>query len=494
MSSYIINRKRETDIGYIDNIRSNLNTTVKNNSLDSLVEYAANGDINNLIGDDGYGIPEDAFIKPTGKSVWYDANGNYYKLSTDKNYYEYHNSNGDVIARVEASDVNAKLQAGLLTEGDELPSNTSAKQAVSKIQDSIKSAWNSAKKTISTGWKSFTTWINGGSGNGNDSKIINKNIGNFDSSTYGSKSIVTNLNKSRKNYGIDTSVLTGTTGTTSGLDGGAGYVPYYSQSDSRWKNDYYGYDGATMDDTGCGPTAMSMVASGLTGKDIQPTEMASLAEWSGMRDSTGTNANFINFSSNIYGLNSSEIIKPDEDVLYSAASNGPTVLLGKSSNGTINPYTSGGHYVVTDGVDANGNVIIKDPRGMSYNKRYSIKDLVKTTGNMWSFGGFGKSNAKSGINAFKNTDEIKSNSNKSTTSSSNKTNSSNSNNKNFYSTGVNKQFNASTNLYRAQDELNAAKKAGKDTKKKRKLLNVQRHHTKLQLKQIVLTHQMRQHI
>ena len=190
--------------------------------------------------------------------------------------------------------------------------------------------------------------------------------------------------------------------------GGSG-VPYYAQTDKKWADNAYGNDGATMGDTGCGPTAMAMVTSSLTGEEVNPTEMASLANATGMRDETGTNANFINVAANTYGLSSNESSIPDSSTLYESAKNGPTVLLGQNESGTNNPFTDAGHYVVTDGVDSHGMINIKDPRGKGYNKKYKASDLANTTSSMWDFGGSGKNKktenniSKAKLNNRKNT-------------------------------------------------------------------------------------------
>ena len=147
-----------------------------------------------------------------------------------------------------------------------------------------------------------------------------------------------------------------------------------------------------MGDTGCGPTAMAMVTSSLTGEEVTPTEMASLASVTGMRDETGTNANFIDIAANTYGLHSNESMIPDSNAIYESAKNGPTVLLGQNDSGTRNPFTDAGHYVVTDGVDSHGMINIKDPRGKGYNKKFKASDLANTTSSMWDFGGSGKNN------------------------------------------------------------------------------------------------------
>ena len=175
--------------------------------------------------------------------------------------------------------------------------------------------------------------------------------------------------------------------------GGSG-LPYYAQTDKKWADNSYGNDGATMGDTGCGPTVMAMITSGLTGEEVDPTEMASLANATGMRDETGTNAGFIDVAANSYGLSSRESIIPNSVDIYESAKNGPTVLLGQNESGTSNPFTDAGHYVVTDGVDSNGMVNIKDPRGRRYNKKYNVNDLANTTSSMWDFGGNGKKKNK----------------------------------------------------------------------------------------------------
>lgn len=190
--------------------------------------------------------------------------------------------------------------------------------------------------------------------------------------------------------------------------GGSG-LPYYAQTDKKWANNAYGNDGATMGDTGCGPTAMAMVTSGLTGEEVDPTEMASLANATGMRDETGTNAGFIDVAANSYGLSSRESIIPNSVDIYESAKNGPTVLLGQNESGTNNPFTDAGHYVVTDGVDSHGMINIKDPRGKGYNKKYKASDLANTTSSMWDFGGSGKNKktenniSKTKLNNRKNT-------------------------------------------------------------------------------------------
>ena len=165
---------------------------------------------------------------------------------------------------------------------------------------------------------------------------------------------------------------------------------YYSQNDSRWKNASYsdGVDNATMGDSGCGPAAMSMIASQMTGRSVDPRQMASFAQATGDRDSTGTNWNFINKASSAFGISSRETITPSANYVASELSQGhPMILSGASGGYGVSPYTPAGHYVVATGIDGAGNVNISDPRGKMYSKKYNINDVVNDTGAAWSFGG-----------------------------------------------------------------------------------------------------------
>ena len=340
------------------------------------------------------------------KEAWFDANGNYYKeKGTGK--YDYYNAHNDLIrSDIDASEVNDKIKVGLLTKGT-IKEDSAAKKAISKIQDAVKGAWDKAKNIVTSGWSKFTNWITGGSGN-NDTKTT--------ISDYGAQSVMT---------GIDRAVVmpNGNTVTytpesrlsnevaedrrTRGAKGGGrgdklnGFA-YYSQDDSRWGNDAYnrGQDNATMADSGCGPTAMSMVASQITGKDIAPTEMATLAKATGDRDETGTNWNFINNAANVYGLNATSQYEPSAEFINSELDQGnPVILSGETGGGNgggfgRSPYTRAGHYVVAVGKDNAGNVIINDPRGKAYSGKYNLDDVTRETGAAWSFnGGFGKRNS-----------------------------------------------------------------------------------------------------
>lgn len=319
-------------------------------------------------------------IKGSSREAWFDPNGNYYVKNGKK--YDYYNPNNDLIEKgIPADEVEEKIQTGMLTKGT-IQKDNSAKSAIKKIQSAVKESWTKAKSVVSSGWKKFKDWISGGSGTGN------KNINSIKKSDYGDLSLMFGMGGSGGGRGED--IVNG--------------MPYYSQNDSSWKNMKYGNDGATMGDSGCGPAAMSMIASKLTGQSVSPLETASLAELTGDRDSTGTNWNFIGKASAAYGIDNTQASNPSSGFIRSQLESGhPMILSGVSGTGRGgrggSPYTDAGHYVVATGIDSAGNISVSDPRGKSYNRKYNVNEVADQTGMAWSFGrggmggGFGSSYA-----------------------------------------------------------------------------------------------------
>ena len=313
--------------------------------------------------------------------VWYDTQGCYYKKKDDGTY-TYYNMNGDVLkSDIEGSDVEAMIQAGTLTEG-EIMEDSAAKKAINKIKDKVKEVWDKAKKTVSEGWDRLKGWLNdinpfGGSGNGGNGYGGSGYI--FNSGGFGKEPRMNKISNSMVMGGRGT-------GTTPDIYNDN---PYYSQNDPRWSKAKYstGDDNATMADTGCGPTAMAMVASSM-GKPSTPLDMANLAKLTGNRDQTGTNWNFVGQASTMIGLPTEQTLNPSASELSRQIAMGnPVLLSGVSKKGSSTPYTDAGHYVVAVGRDVAGNVIVNDPRGKSYSRSYNINELANATGSSWIFGG-----------------------------------------------------------------------------------------------------------
>jgi hypothetical protein len=170
-------------------------------------------------------------------------------------------------------------------------------------------------------------------------------------------------------------------------------MPYYSQNDPKYKNKQYkqtgGFgDGDTIGESGCGPTAMAMVASKYAGNGYNPTTMAKMAEDGGYSTSVGTTPGYFSAAGNALGIPNQQVA-PTKDSLQTSLANGNSVILQGAKGGVTNsPYTSEGHYVTATGVDGD-NVIINDPRGKQYSGEYKMSDVIHDTTGMWSFGGQG---------------------------------------------------------------------------------------------------------
>lgn len=170
---------------------------------------------------------------------------------------------------------------------------------------------------------------------------------------------------------------------------------YYSQNDSDIKDVGYNQtDGTpgTMGERGCGPTALSMVASEVTGQNYDPVTMAKIAENNGYSTDVGTTPNYFNKIGSAVGMNVSSNPTSPMGIQQSLASGKPVILQG--AGGSNSPYTSKGHYVVGVGMK-NGKVLINDPRGTQYSKAYSMDSVMNGAENMWSFsGGYGPDDKK----------------------------------------------------------------------------------------------------
>lgn len=195
------------------------------------------------------------------------------------------------------------------------------------------------------------------------------------------------------------------------IDGGRGSgtqvmngMPYYSQNDPAYKNIQYKQTGGfgqpvgdTIGDSGCGPTAMAMVASKYAGNGYTPPVMSKMAEAGGYSTSVGTSPGYFSAAGDALGIPNQQVA-PTKDSLETSLASGGSVILqgisgGRGGESEVNsPYTDEGHYVTATGISGD-RVIINDPRGPEYSGEYKTKDVLHDTTGMWSFGaapgGFG---------------------------------------------------------------------------------------------------------
>lgn len=123
-------------------------------------------------------------------------------------------------------------------------------------------------------------------------------------------------------------------------DGGREVI-YYNQLDERWADTMYGTSG-TIGEAGCGPTAMAIVTSTLTGTPHNPVE---LSEWSvanGHRcEGNGSYHSLIPAAAEAYGLSWESVPPDDPQAMIDALADGKLVvaIMAKGHFMRFRPFT-----------------------------------------------------------------------------------------------------------------------------------------------------------
>lgn len=153
-------------------------------------------------------------------------------------------------------------------------------------------------------------------------------------------------------------------------------IIYYSQTDSRWAQKYYGGKD-TIGEFGCGPTSLAIVISSLTETKIDPVQMCA---WAFEKDywylKSGSKHNLIPEAAAIFGLKVQGVENSPEaeGILRKALESGNMVitLMGKGS------FTGSGHFVVFYGMNEDGLVYVADPASEeNTNKSWDLSLLVR---------------------------------------------------------------------------------------------------------------------
>ena len=303
---------------------------------------------------------------------YYTPDGKGYYTMNDDGTFNKYSMAGDLMEEKIGGD-DAKLIADLIARGvykkDKVDETSDLKESVKAIKDKVSEGWKNAKDTVAGAWDKFTNWI---SGSGSEVEMPSVDGGSGDSTPVGQGATTDNTNNSN---------------ATVGGNGTANNYPYYSQKDPKWAKMSYssGENKGTMGDAGCGPTAMAMVATKYKGS-TDPTRIAEDAKNAGYRDSTGTNANFMNYESKKLGISSKETNKPTAEYISSNVGNGKSMILNGISMGEKeSAFTNAGHYVVAVGKDKDGNILINDPRGKEYSRAIPPEELASESRVGWTF-------------------------------------------------------------------------------------------------------------
>ena len=129
------------------------------------------------------------------------------------------------------------------------------------------------------------------------------------------------------------------------LTGGNVEIVYFNQGEEPWASSPYGPD--DIGGYGCGPTAMSMVVSSLTGQTVDPAAMARWAYESGFcAPGSGSYNSLIQAAASAYGLEATSWTDLTADALTQALASGQlfVALMTKGH------FTSSGHFILLRGL------------------------------------------------------------------------------------------------------------------------------------------------
>ena len=180
---------------------------------------------------------------------------------------------------------------------------------------------------------------------------------------------------------------TGTTVDTTGVDSGGGcadnsgpgvdtkYIEgftVYSQYDPSWANKPYST--STISASGCGPSAMAMIITNLTGSRVTPVSTASYAASQNLYiDGQGSSWSIGPVLAKHWGLKATPIGAKVAAITASLQSGGLVIAAGQ---GPL-PFTSGGHFIVIRGVTADGKWKVGDSgHNNTSDKEWSPQELV----------------------------------------------------------------------------------------------------------------------
>ena len=159
-----------------------------------------------------------------------------------------------------------------------------------------------------------------------------------------------------------------------------GEIPQLLQWDERWG--YAPYGTSIVAVSGCGPTCLSMVVSGLTGdKTLTPAKMAEYGtEHHYINEDNDTYWIFMSEAGDEWGIKSREKMLDEENLKKELLKGNPVIC-------SVGPgdFTQIGHFIVLAGYE-DGKVIVYDPFSQkNSDKRWvydKFKDQIKS---MWTY-------------------------------------------------------------------------------------------------------------
>lgn len=160
-----------------------------------------------------------------------------------------------------------------------------------------------------------------------------------------------------------------------------GGIPLFLQWDKRWG--YRKYGGEFIAVNGCGPTCLSMVWCGLTGKTKwNPYKVAKMAEEKGYYvKGTGSTWNLMTEGAMELGLCVENVVFDKEHIVDTLKKGRPIICVVGPGD-----FTTQGHFLVLTGVTSHGKIKIHDPNSKKNSERkWKLSELMPQIKNLWAY-------------------------------------------------------------------------------------------------------------
>lgn len=159
-----------------------------------------------------------------------------------------------------------------------------------------------------------------------------------------------------------------------------GEIPLLLQWDERWGYAYYADDMIAVN--GCGPTAIAMVAAGLTGDNtVTPYKVAQFSAGNGYyAGDSGTSWTLMTDGAQQFGIYGEEM-GLSEDEVFSALENGHPIICSMRPG----DFTTTGHFIVLTGIE-DGKIQVNDPNSrVRSEKLWDYSRLEYQINNLWVY-------------------------------------------------------------------------------------------------------------
>lgn len=183
-----------------------------------------------------------------------------------------------------------------------------------------------------------------------------------------------------KSVHVCVAALTNADASTIKEDWQKGEMPYLYQTDSAWAD--ASYAGSTIEDAGCGPTALSMVYIELTGKqNLGPKKLARWSEEHGYVEAGATRWALMSEGAQQLGLHSVELQNDEQQVIDCLSTGEPVVCIMGPGD-----FTDTGHFIGLWKNRGDSLVEIRDPNSPSNShKDWDLSLILSQCRGLWAF-------------------------------------------------------------------------------------------------------------